>query len=267
MGNRLHFLYATLAQIAFNMRKIKQILGFWIFGFILTAGLLQAASTQASNGCLDGICINAGIESIPSSIAWKSLSNELRRSFVDPRYADAANRADAKNNVERGAAYAVSIYPEIGQQAREVGEFMGRDSGFFDSQMLVRLKQLKVACRPFTWVGEYESVSGYATEVTLMVYAGNGVANEMRVHRITRVYPKIAMGEEMQDLRQKVQDLISMPVNDKTRHHTDRSPIATLSRSPAKGSAMLDIQVTPPGMFDTRSFGKDVACKSRISAQ
>ena len=80
-------------------------------------------------------------------------------------------------------------------------------------------------------------------------------------------YPNIAMGEELQDLRQKVQDLINLPVNDKARNHLDRSPIAMLSRSPAKGAATLDIQVVPPGMFDTKNFGKDAACKSRISAQ
>jgi hypothetical protein len=246
----------------FAMQNKKQVFGFFFF-FVL----IQSASSQPVAGCVDGICINASVESIPMTIPWKQVTNDQRRSFVDPRYADASNQADAKNNVERGAVYAVSIYPEAAKIARDVGDLMGRDVGVFDAKMLVLLKTLRVACRPFAWTGEYDSTSGFVTEVTLMLYPSEGGANDMRVHRITRVYPKIAMGEELQDLRQKIQELINMPLNDKTRNHMDRSPIAMLSRSSAKGSAMLDIQVTPPGMFDTKNFGKDATCKNRISAQ
>jgi hypothetical protein len=231
----------------------------------LSSPLLAQAQTTA--GCLDGICIKAGIDTLPSSIPWKTVPTDQRRSFVDPRYADAASRADAKSNVERGAAYALSIYPEVGAAARDLGDLMNRDGGRFDAKTVPLLKALKSTCRPFTWVGEYASASGFTTEVSLMLYPSDSGAKEMRVHRITRLYPQIAMGEEMQDLRQKVQDLINMPVNDKARSAADRSPIAMLSRSPARSSAMLDIQVTPPGMFDTRTFGKDAACKSRISAE
>jgi hypothetical protein len=224
-------------------------------------------SAQTTAGCLDGICINAGVETIPLHTPWKPVPGDQRRSFVDPRYADAANRADAKNNVERGAAYALSIYPEVGNVAADVGDLMNRDRGSFDAKTLGMLKTLKATCRPFAWVGEYASASGFTTEVTLMLYPAGSGTEGMRVHRITRAYPQIAMGDEFQDLRQKVQDLINMPVNDKARSAADRSPIAMMSRSPAKGSATLDIQVTPPGMFDTRTFGKDAACKSRVSAQ
>ncbi len=57
---------------------------------------------------------------IPKTIPWKPVANDQCRSFVDPRYMDVTNRADAKNNVERGAAFAVSIQTEAAKVARNV---------------------------------------------------------------------------------------------------------------------------------------------------
>jgi hypothetical protein len=234
--------------------------------------LSQPALAQTSAGCLDGICINASIATLPSTIPWKAMPNDRRRSYVDPRNADAESVAEAKKRSDAGVAYATTFYPEIGNLAREVGDLMWSDRGRFDASSLAAFKTLKSTCKQFSWLGEYASASGFLTEITLMVYPAGAISNTsgdnvMRVHRIARVFPNIGTGDEMQDLQQKAQELIKMPVNDNARADSDRSPIASLSRSPAKGSATLEIQVTPTGKFDTRNFGKDPACKSRISAQ
>ena len=234
--------------------------------------LSQPALAQTSAGCLDGICINESIAKLPSSIQWKAVPNDKRRAYVPSEYATPENLADGKKRSDAGAAYALTVYPEIGNLAREVGDLMWSDRGRFDGTSLAALKTLKSTCRQFLWVGEYASTSGFLTEVTLMVYPASAENNksgnnDMRVHRISRVFPKIATADEREDLRTKAQDLIKMPVNDKARPDSDRSPIASLSYSVAKGTATLDIQVMPTGTFDTRNFGKDPACKSRISAQ
>jgi hypothetical protein len=234
--------------------------------------LCQPAFSQSTAGCLDGICINASIASLPASIPWSAVPNDKRRGFVPAEYATPENLADGKKRSDAGAAYAVTVYPEIGRLAREVGDLMWIERGHFDASSLAALKTLKSTCKQFQWVGGYASTGGFLTEITLMVYPAGAINNTsgnntMRVHRISRIFPKIGAGDEMQDLQQKAQDLINLPVNDKARADSDRSPIASLSRSPAKGSATLDIQVMPTGTFDTRNFGKDPACKSRISAQ
>jgi hypothetical protein len=183
-------------------------------------------------------------------------------------------RPFAAKRVADGAAFAKKIFPApaVSQtvDCAVLGNSMGLQSGGFDARLLALLNRLTVACKPFTWTCSYSNARGELTEVVLMLYPP--LANEpstMRVRRITRYLPAVAMGAEMQALRESLQALIAMPVNkkhnDKSRKDTDLLPIANLSRSAALGdapaAAVLEINDMPVGRFDPRQFEQQAACK------
>jgi hypothetical protein len=237
----------------------------------ITSALIAQTANTNTVGCLDGICVNASIQSLPSNIAWLPLLDDEMRSYVNPNYQDEANKTEAKRQLERGIALMKGIYPEPGIEFAPIADSAKQTYGLFDVNTLNHLKRINIACRPFAWRGTFKSSSGFLTEITLMAYPSGPIKNpsaqeNFRVQKIKRYYPDIAMGTEFEDLKIKATDAIGMRVNDKSRAMNDVSPIASLSRSAAKGLATLEILDMPLGSFNPKTFGSEAECKSRISA-
>jgi hypothetical protein len=223
---------------------------------MLTATRSQAQDTKKdAQGCLDGVCIGMDVRALPRTIAWKP---------VEPRFTSDRDPADIAEHRKRTAANARKIYPNADAAIAELVDVMGYEKSTFDAKVLPSLAKLSVACRQMLWTGRYDSASGFATEVTLMVYPGKSDLPSFRVQKIERTFPNIAAGDEFNSLREKAEAAIKMTINDKSRDAQDKLPVAQLSRSPAKGSATLEIKDMASGSFDSRAFGKDAECLNRV---
>jgi hypothetical protein len=234
-------------------------------GPVLSQGMSPGASPERT-GCLDGVCIAAPISSLPKNIAWAALDPQTLRSYFTPGTKDVGEQPFAAKRVADGAAFAKRTFPAQPVDYAVLGNSMGLQTGGFDAKLLPVLTQLRIACKPFTWTGRYNSPRGELTEVVLMLYPSqSGEPNEMRVQRITRYFAGVAMGTEMQALRESLQSAIAMPINDKGRKDGDLSPVANLSRLAARdasqAAAILEINDIPPGRFDYRQFEQQAACK------
>jgi hypothetical protein len=237
---------------------------------VVAGPALSQGTPQDKPGCLDGICIAAPVSSLPKNIAWTALDPQTLRSYFTPDTKDVGEQPFAAKRVADGAAFAKKIFPaQTTAQPVDyavLGNSMGLQTGGFDAKLLPVLTQLRIACKPFTWTGRYNSPRGEFTEVVLMLYpAQSGEPNEARVQRITRYFSGVAMGAEMQALRESLQSAIAMPINDKGRKDNDLSPVANLSRLAARdasqAAAILEINDIPPGRFDYRQFEQQAACR------
>jgi hypothetical protein len=227
----------------------------------LLACTMAAAQTNA--GCLDGVCIGASVASLPPQIAWNALDPQLARSYVTPNTKDKGEQAAADQRLANAVLVAKKVYPAAAIDYAKIADVMALQSSQFDSKVLPSLSRLSLACKAHSWTGSFTNAQGLLTEVRLMLYpaldaAGNG--NSMRVQRITRYFPEVALGAEMQTLRERLQKQISMPINDSNRSDKDLSPLAMLARSPAKGAAILEIMDMPLGRFDERKLAQQTAC-------
>lgn len=147
---------------------------------------------------------------------------------------------------------------------------MGLQNGGFDGSLLPTLGKLSLACKAQTWTGSFTNAQGLVTEVVLMMYPNDASqsdqpgaqANSLRIQRVTRYFPNVAMGGELAALPESMQSVINMPINDKTRSDKNLSPTASVSRSPALGAAILEILDMPMGRFDYRKLEQQAQCKS-----
>lgn len=63
------------------------------FSFLIAGlGLGTGAFAQDKPGCLDGICVNTSIATLPKNTAWTPLDPQTLRSYFTPRTKDAARR-------------------------------------------------------------------------------------------------------------------------------------------------------------------------------
>jgi hypothetical protein len=258
---RVNIGYCFLTVIGLMMRAF-----IWVAYVAVAAGaaaaMLSATSAQAqeakseAKGCLDGVCIGMDVRSVPRTIAWKP---------VEPRFSPNTDPADIAEQRKRTTANAKKTYPDADAAIAELVDVMGYDRSPFDAKVLPSLAKLTVACRQMLWVGSFDSASGFPTEVTLMVYPGKSDQASFRVQKIKRTFPNIGMGAEFTTLRDKAEAAIKMPINDKTRESLDKLPVAQLSRSPANGTATLEIKDMASGSFDSRAWGKDAECLNRVT--
>ncbi len=221
---------------------------------IATCAQAQDAKKEAQ-GCLDGVCIGMDVRAVPRTIAWKP---------IEPRFKSNSDPADIAEYRKRTTANARKIYPNADAAIAELVDVMGYEKSSFDAKVLPSLPKLTVACRQMLWIGRYDSASGFPTEVTLMVYPGKSDKPSFRVQKIQRTFPNIGAGDEFNSLKEKAEAAIKMPINDKSRKPQDMQPVAELSRSPAQGSATLEIKDMANGSFDSRAFGKDAECLNRV---
>jgi hypothetical protein len=234
--------------------------------FSAALGLGTGVLAQDKPGCLDGICVNESVATLPKNIAWTPLDPQTLRSYYTPGTKDAGEKPFAAKRVADGAVIAQKIYPGQGVDYAKLGNSMGLQNGGFDGSLLPTLGKLSMACKAQTWTGSFTNAQGLVTEVVLMMYPAESSPgaqpNSLRIQRVTRYFPNVAMGSELAALRESLQGVINMPINDKTRSEKDLSPTASVSRSPALGAAILEILDMPLGRFDYRKLEQQAACKN-----